>query len=122
VNAYDPKASGAIRRLMGWCPITAMTGTGRRYAAPGDEVGLGAAGEGSREVVEGALVDYGPIGTPGRLFLLLLAGAGFIGCLFVMAPAALVTVPATFVMPPAGGLLLLAVMLGYSALELYGAV
>src|SRR5690606_20375256 len=79
--------------------------------------------EGSREVVEGALVDYGPIGTPGRLFLLLLAGAGFIGCLFAMAPAALVTVPTTFVTPPAGGLLLLlAVMLGYSALELYGAV
>ena len=100
------KFSGAIRRLMGWCPNAAMAGAGRRYAAPDGKVGT--AGEGSREVVEGALVDYGPIGTPGRLFLLLVAGACFIGCLFAMAPA--------------GGLLLLAIMLGYSALELYGAV
>lgn len=114
------KFSGAIRRLMGWCPNAAMAGAGRRYAAPDGKVGT--AGEGSREVVEGALVDYGPIGTPGRLFLLLVAGACFIGCLFVTAPATLVTVPITFVTAPAGGLLLLAIMLGYSALELYGAV
>ena len=110
-----------IRRLMGWCPNAAAAGTvRRRYAELEGEVGM--AREGSREVVEGALVDYGPIGTSGRLFLLLVAGACFIGCLFAMAPAPLVTVPTTFVMFPAGGLLLLAIILGYSALELYGTV
>ncbi|PKL61589.1 MAG: hypothetical protein CVV31_10305 [Methanomicrobiales archaeon HGW-Methanomicrobiales-2] len=100
------KFSEAIRKKLGWCPNAAMAGAGRRYAAPDGKVGTVA--EGGREVVEGALVDYGPIGTPGRLFLLLVAGACFIGCLFAMAPA--------------GGLLLLAIMLGYSALEFYGAV
>jgi len=108
----------AIRRLAGWCPNAAAAG--RRYAAL--EVGVETVAGGGREVVEGALVDYGPIGTRGRLFLLLVAGACFIGCLFAMAPATLVTVPTTFVMVPAGGLLLLAIVLGYSALELYGAV
>jgi len=112
--------SGAIRRLMGWCPNATMAGTGRRqHVAPDGEIGM--AGGGAREVVEGALVDYGPIGTPGRLFLLVVAGASFIGILLVTAPAALVTVP-IFITPPAGRLLLLAVILGYSALELYGAV
>lgn len=112
------KVTGAIRRLMGWCPNAAMAG--RRYAVPDGEIGM--AREGSREVVEGALVDYGPIGTPGRLFMLLAAGACFIGCIFAMAPATLVTVPITFAMPPAGSLLLLAIMLGYAALEFYGTV
>lgn len=109
--------SETIRRLMGWCPNAAMVG--RRYVVPEDEIRTAGGG---REVVEGALVDYGPIGTPGRLFLLLLGGAGIIGCLYATAPATLVTVPITFVMPPAGGLLLLAIMLGYAALELYGTV
>lgn len=112
------KVTGAIRRLAGWCPNAAAAS--RRYAAP--EIEVETAADGSREMMEGALVDYGLIGTPGRLFLLLLAGAGFIGCFFAMAPATLVTVPTTFVMVPAGGLLLLAIVLGYSALELYGAV
>ncbi len=109
--------SETIRRLMGWCPNAAMVG--RRYVVPEDEIRTAGGG---REVVEGALVDYGPIGTPGRLFLLLLGGAGLIGCLYATAPATLVTVPITFVMPPAGGLLLLAIMLGYAVLELYGTV
>ena len=61
----------AIRRLMGWCPNAAMTG--RRYAALDIEVET--VKESNREVVEGALVDYGLIGTPGRLFLLVLACA-----------------------------------------------
>ncbi|MDD2473131.1 MULTISPECIES: hypothetical protein [unclassified Methanoculleus] len=108
----------AIRRLMGWCPNAAMTG--RRCAAL--EVEVETAKEGGREVVEGALVDYGSIGTPGRLFLLLLASACFIGCFFAMTPATLVTVPTTSVMFPAGGLLLLAIALGCAALELYGTV
>jgi len=111
-----------IQRWMGWCPNAAAAGTcRRRYAAPSDEVGTGMEADSSREVVEGALVDYGPIGTPGRLFLLLLAGASLIGILLVTAPAALVTVP-TFVIPPAGRLFLPAIVLGYAALELYGAI
>ncbi|MCT8337851.1 DUF1673 family protein [Methanoculleus sp. Afa-1] len=110
--------SETIRRLMGWCPNAAMAG--RRYAALDVEVETAAGG--GREAVEGVLVDYGPIGTPGRLFLLLLGVAGIIGCLYATAPATLVTVPITSVMPPAGGLLLLAVIVGYSVLELYGAL
>lgn len=95
-----------IRRWMGWCPNAAAAGTvRRRYATPGDEVETRVA-TGSREVVEGALVDYGPIGTPGRLFLLLLAGASLIGILVVT--------------PPAGGLLLLGILLAFSGVELYG--
>ena len=107
----------AIRRLTGWCPNAAAAG--RRYATL--EVEVETAKEGGREVVEGALVDYGLIGTPGRLFLLVLAGASIIWILLVTAPVALVTVP-TFVIPPAGGLLLLAITLGYAALEFYGTV
>lgn len=109
--------SETIRRWMGWCPNAAAAG--RRYAAL--EVEVETATGGGREVVEGALVDYGPIGTPGRLFLLLLAGASLIGILLVTAPAALVTVP-TFIIPPAGRLFLPAIVLGYAALELYGAI
>ena len=110
----------AIRRLMGWCPNVAVAGAARHRCDIPD-AGVGMAKEGGREVVEGALVDYGLIGTPGRLFLLVLAGASIIWILFVTAPAALVTVP-TFVIPPAGGLLLLAITLGYAALEFYGTV
>ncbi|MCK9306149.1 MAG: DUF1673 domain-containing protein [Methanoculleus sp.] len=101
------KFSETIRRLMGWCPNAAMFGTGRRrYAAPEGEVGLGTAGEGGREVVEGALVDYGPIGTPAMYLTLIVAGALFIGCLAVTAPA--------------GRFILLAIMLTFSGVELYG--
>jgi len=51
--------SGAIRRLMGWCPNAAMAGTGRRrYAVPDGEVGLEAAKGGRRQVVEDVFVDY----------------------------------------------------------------
>ena len=110
----------AIRRLMGWCPNAAMAGAVRHRCAIPD-AGVETVKESNREVVEGALVDYGLIGTPGRLFLLVLAGASIIWILFVTAPASLVTVP-TFVIPPAGGLLLLAITLGYAALEFYGTV
>ena len=77
------RVSGAIRRWMGWCPNAATTG-------------------GDQEVVEGALVDYGPIGTPAMYLILIVAGALLIGCLFVMSPA--------------GNLLLLA----FSGMEFYG--
>lgn len=95
-----------IRRWMGWCPNAAAAGTvRRRYATPGDEVETRVA-TGSREVVEGALVDYGPIGTPGRLFILLVAGALLTGCLVVLAPAV--------------GLFVLVIILAYSGMEIYG--
>ena len=94
-----------IRRLMGWCPNAAAAGTvRRRYAAPEGEVGM--AREGSREVVEGALVDYGPIGTPAMYLILIIGGALLIGCLAVTALA--------------GRLLLLATLLAFSGVELYG--
>ena len=99
------KFSETIRRWMGWCPNAAAAGTvRRRYAAPEGEVGM--AREGNRDVVEGALVDYGPIGTPGRLFILPVAAALLIGCLFVMAPAV--------------GLFVLVIILAYSGMEIYG--
>ncbi len=97
--------SETIQRLMGWCPNAAATGTTRRYAVPGGEVETRAA-DGSREVVEGALVDYGPIGTPAIYLILIVAGALFIGCLAVTAPA--------------GRFILLAIMLAFSGVELYG--
>src|SRR5690554_6514319 len=99
------KFSETIRRWMGWCPNAAMVSTSRRqYAAPDGEVGM--AREGNRDVVEGALVDYGPIGTPGKLFILPVAAALLIGCLFVMAPAV--------------GLFVLVIILAYSGMEIYG--
>lgn len=99
------KFAEAIRRWMGWCPNAAAAGTvRRRYAAPEGEVGM--AREGNRDVVEGALVDYGLIGTPGRLFILPVAAALLIGCLFAMAPAV--------------GLFVLVIILAYSGMEIYG--
>ncbi len=98
--------SEAIRRWMGWCPNAAVAGAGRRYAAPEGEIGIGTAADGGREVTAEALVDYGPIGTPAMYLILLIAGALLIGCLFVMSPA--------------GNLLLLAIILAFSGVELYG--
>lgn len=99
------KFSETIRRWMGWCPNAAAAGTTRRYAVPGGEVETRVA-DGSREVVEGALVDYGPIGTPAMYFILPVAAALLIGCLAVT--------------PPAGSLFLLAIILAFSGVELYG--
>jgi hypothetical protein len=96
----------AIQRLMGWCPNAAAAGTIRRYTALDDEIGTAA--DGSREVVEGALVDYGPIGTPAMYLILIVAGALFIGCLAVTTPA--------------GRFILLAIMLAFSGVELYSAI
>lgn len=102
------KFSEAIRRWVGWCPNATATGFSRRYAAPDDEVGIGTAAGGDREVMEGVLVDYGLTGTPAMYFILLVAGALLIGCLAVTSPA--------------GRLPLLAVILAYAGMELYGAV
>ncbi|MDV2482196.1 DUF1673 family protein [Methanoculleus sp. Wushi-C6] len=99
--------AGAIRRWMGWCPNAAAAGAcRRRYAAPEGEVGVGTAREGGREVVEGALVDYGPIGTPAMYLILIVAGALFIVCLAVTTSA--------------WRLILLALLLAFSGAELYG--
>lgn len=100
------KFAEAIRRWMGWCPNAAAAGTcRRRYAAPEAEVGLGMAAGGSPEVVEGALVDYGPLGTPAIYLILIVGGALLIGCLAVTTLA--------------GRLLLLTIMLAFSGAELY---
>ena len=100
------KFAEAIRRWMGWCPNAAAAGTcRRRYAAPEGEVGLGMAAGGSPEVVEGALVDYGPLGTPAIYLILIVGGALLIGCLAVTTLA--------------GRLLLLTIMLAFSGAELY---
>ena len=96
--------SETIQRLMGWCPNAAAAGTIRRYTALDGEIGTAA--DGSREVVEGALVDYGPIGTPAMYLILIVAGALLIGCLAVTAPA--------------GRFILLATLLTFSGVELYG--
>ena len=100
------KFSETIQRWMGWCPNAAAAGTVRRYATPDNEIGTGTATEGDREVMEGALIDYGPIGTPAKLSILTVAAALLIGCLFVTSPA--------------GNLLLLGIILAFSGVELYG--
>ncbi|KLK87208.1 hypothetical protein SZ63_11435 [Methanoculleus sediminis] len=62
------KLAEAIRRWMGWCPNAAAAGAcRRRYAAPDDEIGLGTAADGSREVVEDVFVEY----TSPRFFVLM---------------------------------------------------
>ena len=70
-----------IRKKLGWCLNAAAAGTIRRYAAPAGEVGLGTAGEGGREVVEGVFVEY----TSPRSFVLMpFAVLGFL-FLFVIS-------------------------------------
>ncbi len=57
-----------LRKKLGWCPNAAAAGAcRRRYAAPDDEIGLGTAADGSREVVEGVFVEY----TSPRVFVLM---------------------------------------------------
>ncbi|NLZ31055.1 MAG: DUF1673 family protein [Methanomicrobiales archaeon] len=98
------KFSETIRRRMGWCPNAVIAG--HRYTAPVDESGVGATMGGTLEVTQGALVDYGLTGTLATYSILLVAGALFFGCLFLLHPR--------------GNLLLPAAALIYSALELYG--
>ena len=69
------KVSGAIRRLMGWCPNAAMAGAGRRYAVPYSDIRVKTAAKGGdRQVIAGVLVDYV---SPRFVLLALLAIAGF---------------------------------------------
>ena len=98
------KFSETIRRWMGWCPNAVVAG--HRYTAPTDESGVGATMGGTLEITRGALVDYGLTGTLATYSILLVAGALFFGCLFLLHPR--------------GNLLLPAAALIYSALELYG--
>ncbi|HOI59589.1 MULTISPECIES: DUF1673 family protein [unclassified Methanoculleus] len=70
-----------IRKRLGWCPNAAAAGVcQRRYAEPAGEVGLGAAADGNREVVENVFVDYV---SPRLLPLMLLALGGFFGLLVI---------------------------------------
>jgi len=98
------KFSEAIRRWMGWCPNAATAG--HLYAVPADESGVGATMGGTLEVAQGVLVDYGLTGTLASYSILLVAGALFFWCLFLLYPL--------------GNLLLLAAALIFSALEVYG--
>lgn len=98
------KFSETVRRWMGWCPNAATAG--HRYTVPDDESGVGAATGGTLEVAQGALVDYGLTGTLASYSILLVAGALFFWCLFLLYPL--------------GNLLLLAAALIFSALEVYG--
>lgn len=98
------KFSETVRRWMGWCPNAATAG--HRYAVPADGSGVGATTGGTPEVAQGALVDYGLTGTLASYSILLVAGALFFWCLFLLYPL--------------GNLLLLAAALIFSALEVYG--
>lgn len=98
------KFSETVRRWMGWCPNAATAG--HRYTVPADESGVGATTGGTLEVAQGALVDYGLTGTLASYSILLVAGALFFWCLFLLYPL--------------GNLLLLAAALIFSALEVYG--
>ena len=98
------KFSETVRRWMGWCPNAATAG--HRYTVPADESGVGATMGGTREVAQGALVDHGLTGTLASYSILLVAGALFFWCLFLLYPL--------------GNLLLLAAALIFSALEVYG--
>ncbi|WP_067075653.1 DUF1673 family protein [Methanoculleus horonobensis] len=70
-----------IRKKLGWCPnADAVRPVRRRYAEPAGDIGLGAAPDGNREVVEGVFVDYV---SPRLLPLMLLALGGFFGLLVV---------------------------------------
>ena len=98
------KFSETVRRWMGWCPNAATAG--HRYTVPADESGVGATMGGTLEVAQGVLVDYGLTGTLASYSILLVAGALFFWCLFLLYPL--------------GNLLLLAAALIFSALEVYG--
>ncbi|NLM30675.1 MAG: DUF1673 family protein [Methanomicrobiales archaeon] len=97
------KFSETVQRWMGWCPNAATAG--HRYTLPVDESGVDATTGGTREVAQGALVDHGLTGTLATYSILLVAGALFFGCLFLLYPP--------------GNLLLLAAALIFSALEVY---
>ncbi|WP_333582504.1 hypothetical protein [Methanoculleus bourgensis] len=97
-----------IRRYLGWCPNAAAARACRQDAVPGSESGMAAADCG-REVVGGAVVDYGSSDIPA---VTAVAGAGFFILVIYLSIA----------FPPSGSLILLAIALTLSAMELYGVI
>lgn len=97
-----------IRRYLGWCPNAAAARACRQDAVPGSESGMAAA-DGGREVVGGAVVDYGSSDIPA---VTAVAGAGFFILVIYLSIA----------FPPSGSLILLAIALTLSAMELYGVI
>jgi hypothetical protein len=97
-----------IRRYLGWCPNAAAARACRQDAVPGNESGMAAADCG-REVVGGAVVDYGSSDIPA---VTAVAGAGFFILVIYLSIA----------FPPSGSLILLAIALTLSAMELYGVI
>ena len=97
-----------IRRYLGWCPNAAAARACRQDAVPGNESGMAAADCG-REVVGGAVVDYGSSDIPA---VTAVAGAGFFILVMYLSIA----------FPPSGSLILLAIALTLSAMELYGVI
>jgi len=97
-----------IRRYLGWCPNAAAARACRQDAVPGNESGMAAA-DGGREVVGGAVVDYGSSDIPA---VTAVAGAGFFILVIYLSIA----------FPPSGSLILLAIALTLSAMELYGVI
>ncbi|MDD3373150.1 MAG: hypothetical protein PHE39_05700, partial [Methanoculleus bourgensis] len=89
-----------IRRYLGWCPNAAAARACRQDAVPGNESGMAAADCG-REVVGGAVVDYGSSDIPA---VTAVAGAGFFILVIYLSIA----------FPPSGSLILLAIALTLS--------
>lgn len=101
-----------IRRYLGWCPNAAVAAFWRRDAVPGSESGMAAA-DGGREVVGGAVVDYGSGDIPAVMAVVMaVAGAGFFILVMYLSVA----------FPPSGSLILLAIVLALSVMELYGVI
>lgn len=99
-----------IRSYLGWCPNAAAAAACRRDAGFKERNrNETAAADGGREVVGGAVVDYGATDTPA---VMALAGAGFFILVIYLSVA----------FPPSGSLILLAIALTLSAMELYGVI
>ncbi|CCJ34958.1 hypothetical protein BN140_0035 [Methanoculleus bourgensis MS2] len=103
-----------IRLYLGWCPNATAAATCRRDAVPGNESRSGmAAVDGGREVVGGAVVDYGSSDIPAvAAVVMAVAGAGFFILVMYLSVA----------FPPSGSLILLAIALTLSVMELYGVI
>ncbi len=97
-----------IRRYLGWCPNAAAARACRRDAVPGSESGMAAA-DGGREVMGGAVVDYGSSDIPA---VMAVAGAGFFILVIYLSVA----------FPPSGSLILLAIVLALSGIEVCGVI
>ena len=103
-----------IQLYLGWCPNATAAATCRRDAVPGNESrSRMAAVDGGREVVGGAVVDYGPTDILAVMAVVMaVAAAGFFILVIYLSVA----------FPPSGSLILLAIALAFSVMELYGVI